>query len=203
MTAGLIKYLIAPFVCAFIGWLTNYLAIRMLFHPKRPVRVFRWQWQGLFPKRQKELARNLGRLVEQELVNHQDIRRAINDPSFLVQLRVMISTSVERFITRKLTSIHPVLNNMLKGAVTDKLKDLIVHEVEKFIPEMIERATRELESRLRFSHIVQEKIESFSMDKLENLLFTMMRKEFRFIELLGGLLGFLIGTVQSVFFYFT
>jgi uncharacterized membrane protein YheB (UPF0754 family) len=203
MTAGLVKYLIAPFVCAFIGWLTNYLAIRMLFHPKRPVRVFRWTWQGLFPKRQKELARNLGHLVEQELVNHQDIRRAINDPSFLVQLRLMISASVERFITQKLASIHPALNSLLQGTVTNKLKDLIVQEVEKFIPEMLDRATRELESRLRFSHIVQEKIESFSMDKLEALLFSMMRKEFRFIELLGGGLGFVIGAVQSVFFFIT
>jgi len=39
-------------------------------------------------------------------------------------------------------------------------------------------------------------VEAFSSDKLEEILFSIMRKEFRFIEMIGAVLGFLIGCVQ-------
>lgn len=199
----MIKYIAAPLICALIGWLTNYIAIRMLFHPRRPVKVLFWTWQGIFPKRQRELARNLGELVEQELVNHQDIKEVISDPEFIQKLRNHIEFYVDSFIQKKLTSIHPLLASVLKGRALEKIKEMIVQEVESFIPDMIEQAAEELESRLRFSHIVQEKIESFSMQKLETVIFSILKKELWFVEIIGGVLGLLIGTIQAgIFFYF-
>ena len=199
----MIKYIAAPFVCALIGWLTNYIAIRMLFHPKRPIKVLFWTWQGIFPKRQKELAVKLGQLVEQELVNHEDIKEVINDPEFIQKLHNSIEFYVDSFIQNKLTSINPMLGSVLKGWGLEKIKSMIVQEIEGFIPEMIEQAAQELESRLKFSHIVQEKIESFSMEKLEEVIFTILKKELWFVEIMGGVLGLFIGSIQSgIFLYF-
>ena len=44
--------------------------------------------------------------------------------------------------------------------------------------------------------MVREKVSSFSSDKLEEILFAIMKREFRFVELVGAVLGFLIGSVQ-------
>jgi uncharacterized membrane protein YheB (UPF0754 family) len=66
---------------------------------------------------------------------------------------------------------------------------------------MVHRAGQELENRVRFSHIVQEKVGAFSIGKLEEVLFSIMKQEFRFIEILGGILGFLIGLSQLGVFY--
>jgi len=194
-------FFIPPLVCTFIGWLTNYLAIRMLFHPRKGVRVFGLNFQGILPKRQKELARKLGQLVEEELVNHQDIRRAVSNPQFQDRLRVLIRLYVHRFIHSKLTAIHPMLASLLKGTFLDKLVELIVAEVQSFIPDMIEEASEELESRFNFQQLVQDKVESFSTEKIEAMFFSLMRKEFWFIELVGGLLGLVVGTAQSVLMF--
>ena len=43
--------------------------------------------------------------------------------------------------------------------------------------------------------MVQERVNA-SSEKLETLLNELMKKEFRFIELVGAVLGFLIGCVQ-------
>lgn len=192
------EYLLAPLVCAFIGWMTNYLAIRMLFHPRQPRRVLLWTWQGLLPKRQKELAEKLGQMVEEELISHEDIWAAVNDPDFHRRLRNLVDINVERFIHQKLTRIHPMLPPLLKGKVMARLKELIVDEVEKFIPETIERAAAELEDRLEFRRLVQEKIENFSMPKLEEVVFSILRTELRFVEIMGGVLGLVVGTAQSI-----
>jgi uncharacterized membrane protein YheB (UPF0754 family) len=79
-----------------------------------------------------------------------------------------------------------------------RLKELIVDEVEKFIPETIERAAAELEDRLEFRRLVQEKIENFSMPKLEEVVFSILRTELRFVEIMGGVLGLVVGTAQSI-----
>lgn len=195
------KLVLAPVICAFIGWMTNYLAIRMLFHPRRPIRIGFWTWQGLFPKRQRELAFNLGRLVEQELVNHTDVWQAVNDPAFQERLRTLVGYYVEDFLHKKLTAIHPMLAFVLKGPVIDRTKHLVLQEVERFIPDMVDQAARELESRLDFKKIVQEKVEGFSMPKLEQTLFSIMKREFWFIEIFGGVLGFVVGLGQIAFLY--
>ena len=189
-------------MCAFIGWFTNYLAIKMLFHPRKPKRILGWTLQGLFPKRQAELADLLGDIVEKELVNHEDIQRVIQDPAFHRRIRNLVDTYVSRFIHKKLTKVHPLLASLLQGRrVLDKIKDLVVDEVERFIPDMLEKAAHELESRFEFSSIVREKIEGFSIEKLEKVLFDLMKREFRFIEIVGGALGLLVGSVQSGIFF--
>ena len=55
--------ILLPIIAALIGWLTNYLAVKMLFHPKLPLQVLGFSIQGVFPKRQKQLADKLGSLV--------------------------------------------------------------------------------------------------------------------------------------------
>ena len=53
-----------PFIGALIGWFTNYIAIKMLFHPRDEVRIFFIPIQGVFPRRQKDLPANSARLYQ-------------------------------------------------------------------------------------------------------------------------------------------
>ena len=64
--------ILLPIIAAFIGWLTNYLAVKMLFHPRLPLQVLGFSIQGVFPKRQKQLADKLGSLVAEELFSVKD-----------------------------------------------------------------------------------------------------------------------------------
>ena len=59
-----------------------------------------------------------------------------------------------------------------------------------------------LKQTLNIEEMVREKVVQFSSDKLEAVLFEIMRKEFKFIEIVGGILGFVIGVVQVMIVYF-
>ena len=56
-----------PVIAAGIGWITNFLAVKMLFHPKSEVKLLGLRIQGVFPKRQAALAQKLGDIVSEEL----------------------------------------------------------------------------------------------------------------------------------------
>ena len=63
---------------------------------------------------------------------------------------------------------------------------------------MIESYSNKLKNEVDVKEIVYQKVVDFSSDKLEEILFAIMKKEFKFIELLGGILGFIIGLIQLV-----
>ncbi|HMB30730.1 MAG TPA: DUF445 family protein [Desulfohalobiaceae bacterium] len=195
----ILKIVISPFICATIGWFTNFLAVKMLFHPKEPIKFLWWTIQGIFPKRQKALAINLGELIERELISHEDIQKVIQDPEFLSKFESMIHEYISNFLENKLTSFNPMISMFLTDEIKQKIQEILSEEIKQLIPEIIQKTSDELENKLDFSHIVRQKVEAFSMDKLEDILFSIMSKEFRFIEFVGAVLGFLIGIFQSIF----
>jgi len=52
---------ILPFISAAIGWVTNYIAVKMLFHPREERNLILFKLQGIFPKRKAVLADRLGK----------------------------------------------------------------------------------------------------------------------------------------------
>lgn len=193
----MLRFLFFPLICGLIGWMTNHLAIMMLFHPRRPYRIFFWKVQGLFPKRQSELAERLGDLVEQELISHQDIRWVLNEPHFQQRLKELIRFYVQEFVGMKMKPLFPYLPLLITGNLLDKISALVVKEVESFIPEMVEQAALELERRLSIKELVRRKIEDFSIARLEEVIFALVKRELWFIEVTGGVLGCCIGLLQA------
>ncbi len=195
-----IKIWISPFICALIGWFTNLIAIKMLFHPKKPIKLLFFTLQGVFPKRQKALAHNLGELVEKELVSHEDIQKIITDPDFEKKFKNSLIDHLTKFFEEKLISSNPLINMFLNGSFVNKIKEMVYKEVDKAAPFIISQVSEELKNRIDFSEIVRKKVEAFSMEKLEDILFSIMKKEFKFVELMGAVLGFIVGIFQAIMF---
>lgn len=197
----LIKLCFSTIICAFIGWITNYIAIKMLFHPRTPITIGSLTIQGIFPKRQKALAMNLAAVIEGELLSHDDIKLAMQRPEFAGRIKENILDGFTTFLTTRLGSINPMIGAFLNGDLLQKIKDLLDSELDRIVPGLLETATSELENSLDFRQIIQDKIESLSMERLEVLLMSIMSKEFRFIEVVGAVLGALIGLIQGLIFF--
>ncbi len=195
-----IMFIIAPVMCGFIGWLTNYLAVKMLFHPRKPIKIMSLTIQGIFPKRQKALAANLAMMIQDNLISEKDVSAVINSPEFAATFKEMIQEGIETFIREKLVGLHPMVGMFLNDETMEKVRGLLATQLDEVVPGFLEKGAREVEDRFDVAKMVREKIENFSMDQLELLLVSIMDKEFRFIELVGAVLGFVIGVFQSLFF---
>jgi uncharacterized membrane protein YheB (UPF0754 family) len=197
----LLKLCLSTVICAFIGWITNFIAIKMLFHPRRPVQIGSLTVQGIFPKRQKALAMNLAAVIEGELLSHDDIRQAMQRPEFSARLKERILDGFSEFLSKRLGSLNPMIAMFLDGPMMEKIKGLLDKELDRIVPGLLETATGELENSLDFRRIIQEKIENLSMERLEILLMSIMAREFRFIEVVGAVLGAGIGLIQGLLFF--
>ena len=188
-------YLI-PFISAFIGWFTNWIAIKMLFHPKDPKRILGVTIQGIFPKRQKQFATKLGAVVANDLLHFDEIIGRIKDPANQRDLAPFIETHIDEFLQVKLKEKLPVISMFVGEGMIQKIKEGLMEEIEVLLPELIIRFTDKLSDSVDVEQIVTEKVSNFSSDKLEEILVSIMKKEFRFVEILGGVLGFVIGLMQ-------
>lgn len=187
-----------PVIAGVIGWLTNFLAIKMLFHPKKPVNLGFYKMQGIFPKRQKVLAERLGSVVANNLVHFDDIKKSLDDPMAMKAIHSTIEEHLDNFLHSKLKENFPMLSMFLNENTVNKIRNVLTTEIESILPRIVSNYVDKLEKDMDIEKMVSEKVAAFSSDKLEELLFAILKKEFRFIEIVGAVLGFLIGIVQII-----
>lgn len=192
----LIQFFLIPLISAFIGWFTNWVAIKMLFHPKEPKRILGITFHGIFPKRQKIFAEKLGKMISAEFLSFEDIAEKIANPQNLKKLMPMIEDHVDKFLRNKLSDEMPFLSLFIGDKTIASLKKIFMQELEILFPQLMKSYAGHLQEELDLEMIVTEKVSAFSSDKLENILYQIMSKEFRFVEILGGVIGFIIGIVQ-------
>jgi uncharacterized membrane protein YheB (UPF0754 family) len=185
-----------PVIAAAIGWGTNYLAVRMLFHPREERRILGLRVRGVFPKRQKALAEKLGQLVARELFSMEDIRKQLQSEEFIAHATKTIEAKLDEFLQTYLMETIPIVSTFLGSDTVAKVKHALVECLAKAVPELGEMFMSHLEKNMDVETVVREKVEAFSSDKLEEMLLGIMKKEFRFIEWVGAVLGFVIGLAQ-------
>ena len=198
----LIQLLVIPIISAFIGWFTNWIAIKMLFHPREPRRILGITFHGIFPKRQKIFAEKLGKMISAEFLSYEDIEEKIANPKNLEKLMPMIEEHVDNFLKNKLSDEMPFLSLFIGSKTIKSLKKTFMQELEILFPQIMKRYAGHLEEELDLEKIVIDKVSAFSTDKLEDILYQIMSKEFRFVEILGGVIGFIIGIIQVLITYF-
>jgi uncharacterized membrane protein YheB (UPF0754 family) len=188
--------LLIPVISAFIGWFTNWIAIKMLFHPREPKRIAGILFHGIFPKRQQQFAEKLGKLVSQELLSFDDIRHKIANPENLDAIMPAIEVHIDDFLRHKLSKAMPVISMFIGDKTVNELKGIFLKEMEVIFPDVLDKYVGSLQQQLDLEKIVTDKVSSFSSDKLEEILQGIMSKEFLFVEIIGGVLGFIIGLIQ-------
>lgn len=175
----------------------------MLFHPKEPKKILGITFQGIFPKRQRQFAEKLGALVSTELISFAEIEAKIVNPENIKKLLPLVEERIDDFLRKKLSDVFPIISMFIGDNTINQLKGVFMTELETLFPELIKSYMKNLESELDLEKMVTDKVYGFSSDKMELILNQIMSKEFRFVEIIGGVLGFIIGLFQVLITFLT
>jgi len=178
--------LIPPFLGAFIGYLTNVVAIRLLFHPKKPVKILGIKFQGLIPAKSDELARRFIDIVS-DYVEKEDFRELIHEA---------IDKTFRESRFAKVLGSQPVIAILEKYGFREKIAD----QISEIVSRAQARLTSSIVDNMDFRKFLEKKIAEFSEEEAELIFKKFAKNEMRFIEMSGAFLGFIIGLVQSIIF---
>lgn len=188
-------WLVLPAVGGLIGYATNRLAVRMIFRPVEPRRILGLRVQGLIGRRQAELARSIGSVVGDHLVRAEDLTGALDK----VDLESVVDRAFDRGLAPKIDELRKL--PLVGGFLTDeRVADLRRHAVQGVLKNKDELAgalQQGLEQGVDIHAIVEEKVAAFPVARIEELVLQVASRELRSIEVLGGVLGALVGLVQA------
>ncbi len=195
ISENLFTVITVPLIAALIGWITNYIAVKMIFRPRKRISFFGIKIQGLIPKRQRELADKIGETVARDLVLHEDINKVVQGPEVIEKIHTLLTTQIDTFLG-DFASKNPMVGMMLKGPMAEQIRNALLTQVTTAIPQFLDSVMNRVEQKLDFKQVVKERIEGFDLSKLEGLIYAISSKELKTIELLGGVLGLIVGFLQ-------
>lgn len=180
-----------------IGYITNVVAIKMLFRPLNPLKIplTGFVLQGLIPKRKAEIAVSIGQTVEQELISVEEIIDKLIEGT---DKSAMIAEARERIVQLADQNMPPMIPGMFKGAILKYVADAVDQNGEAVMNELSEKLIHRATQKINISEMVAEKINAFDLIQLEEIIFAISKQELKHIEVLGGVLGIIIGLVQGI-----
>lgn len=113
-----LPYLIPPLLGALIGYVTNYIAIRMLFRPLRAWRLLGVRvplTPGIIPAKRGELARRMGEMVGEHLLTADDVGRALGKESIQLELRMTVTEKLSHLLDRPSGSLASLVPEHFRG----------------------------------------------------------------------------------------
>jgi uncharacterized membrane protein YheB (UPF0754 family) len=187
-----------PFIAAFVGWLTNWIALKLMFYPQKPINLYFFELQGIFPKRQREVAHQIAKMVSAELISFNDIRTKLNSPEQLADIKQHIDEKINDYLCHTFPTNYPITSWFFGHHQRQGIREDLILEVEKFTPEIIQKYTDNLEDELNIEKMVGEKISTMDPMHFEVIINGILKKEFALLSIVGGVLGFTVGLVQLI-----
>lgn len=191
------KLLFLITIGAMIGWVTNVLAIKLIFRPLVPVSIplTNMCLQGVIPKRRGEIAKSVGEMIEEELLSMEEIIDKVLCSTNKNEILDIIKSKIKGVLEDRMP---PFIPTPFKGKVIEYIEDVIDKDgadaLEDIMNELVDKAIKNVKIKV----IVEEKINEFPLEKLEEIVLSIAKKELKHIEVLGGILGAFIGLIQGL-----
>lgn len=119
-------------VGAVVGAATNYMAIKMLFRPYKPIYFKKWKLPltpGLIPKRRGDLAIQLGKTVSEYLLTPETIKKKFLSP----EVRISVLTFAQEKVAHEVFTEDKKLNDWLQLAGFSSLPQTVEGKVDDLI----------------------------------------------------------------------
>ena len=149
----ILLFVVPPFAGAIIGFVTNVVAIRMLFRPLREVRIFKIRLPftpGVLPRQRKRLAQSIGAMVERELLTPEILRERLAREDVREKVKQSITLFTEKILEKTPGELFEGRQNLLSEKISmtaDKVYPAFTRGLLEFMRRYEIR--RELESRGR------------------------------------------------------
>lgn len=189
--------LLIPFIAGFIGWFTNWLAVKATLYPVEFVGIPpAFGWQGVIPKNTEEMSQSFSQLIHDKLLNIEELFAGI-DHDHNEELDKVVEDVAQEIIREFSTNIAPDSWARAREKLREYINMLVRRNVRAVTIEIMDRMAKEAGDIIDIDAIVREAmVEDRAL--LGRVLIEIAGPEFKFIERSGLWFGFLFGIVQML-----
>ena len=162
------KLITTPLIGAVIGYATNWVAVKMLFRPRKEICVFGRRLPftpGVIPRGKARLARAIGRAVEEQLLTAEVLKEVLLSSEKKERLRREVSAFLEK--ERK---SEESLRQAVQRLLPEERIDDFVESAEETVTDMVYDKVLQM----NVGEIIADKVMESAREKLKDSMFGMM-----------------------------
>ncbi|CAM9310844.1 unnamed protein product [Ectocarpus fasciculatus] len=179
-----------------VGWLTNYLALNMIFRPINERIVCGLKLQGLFLKRQTEVSAHFAEIVSNEILTSQAMWEAILTGPKRDNFNDMCKRHTHGFVDVMAGSMRPLVQHMIGEREFVGLKDEIAQQMIENLPMAIRFGHTYTTKALDMSNTIRVAMQGLSPAEFEGVLHPVFEEDEWKLILVGAALGAAVGVFQ-------
>jgi uncharacterized membrane protein YheB (UPF0754 family) len=188
-----------PIVGVVVGLITNWLAIQMIFRPQEPTRYLGLvTYQGMFARRQAEIARDYGRLAAAEVLTPRNLIRLVTDGEAGERMARLVTEAIFARVDHEWKTLAPLLPAEVTPEKLGAIKTRIVARLVEKVPELQPELERYLEQKLDIANTIEQKLASLPKAEFERVLRGIFEEDELILIVIGGVLGGAVGLLQGL-----
>jgi uncharacterized membrane protein YheB (UPF0754 family) len=187
---------VLPIAGFLVGWVTNYLALKVIFSPLEPKKFLCWEVQGIFLKRQHEVSATFARVVIVEILHIKAIWEAIFTGPLHSNFFAMLRAHTLVFTEKLVAEIKPLAVAAMGADQFARMKEDIAQKVIDGIPKIIDRSYEYSQEALDMETEIRTKMQELPATEFEGVLHPAFEEDEIQLIALGGILGAIVGVLQ-------
>jgi len=184
-----------------VGYATNWIAIKIIFEPKNPIKVGPLVFQGMFLKRQKEVARVYSEIIDKKLLNSQNIADIVLHGSGSENLLELIELHVNDAVERYVAIAQPYFALSVGSENYFKMKEIAAKRIFDSSESYLSYAYDYTNSALCIGEDLCQKMQALSPEEFEGVLRPAYQADEWKLIVTGALLGMAAGFFQIYFVF--
>ncbi|WP_051165687.1 DUF445 family protein [Amycolatopsis orientalis] len=182
-----------------IGWLTDWLALKMIFLPREPKQFFGfYNWQGVFQKRRDEVAADYGDMIAREIITVPNLLEAVLRGPKSDRLFSLISREVQKTIDAQASVVKPFVAIAVGTKRFQEMKQVAAAKAAERVPDTIRHAETYAVNALDVRNTIVDRMRRLSPLEFEQLLRPAFRQDEWKLIAVGAVIGGLVGELQAL-----
>ncbi|MDB4655536.1 DUF445 family protein [Flavobacteriales bacterium] len=183
-----------------VGYLTNFLALKLIFRPVHPIKIGPITAQGLFMKRQNEVSQEYAKILADELLTSEKIFEFVIRTNGMDSLAELCRKHVKHAVDSATgTTRKTILKFAVGNAKYERMKHLAAELFVAALPSSIASMFDYADRSLQIGPTLEGKLKGLSKHDFEDVLHPIFQEDELTLIIVGAVLGAVAGFLQMVF----
>ena len=193
---------ILPLFGILVGYYTNFLALKLIFRPLNPIKIGKLHIQGMFMKRQVEVASEYSKIVASKIITIENIFEYIIRGPNSEKLQRIVQKQIENTINETAGILKSLVEISTGSKLFLHIRNIACFRFMQELPMNIRHVFGYAENALDLERILRDKMVGLPPVEFEEFLRPVFKEDETTLIIIGAVLGGLAGLLQYfVFFY--
>jgi len=188
-----------PAFGGFVGFFSDWIALQMMFRPQLPTKFMGMTFQGLFLKRQKEVAADYAALISKQLLTPANMMEELFRGAFSDRIMELVHKNVKRLVDEQAGVARPLVVYAVGSQRYIEMKNVVADRILQKMPETMKYVEAYAEDAMDVRNTLVNRMQDLTPQEFEGMLRPAFKEDEWSLIAVGAILGFLVGEAQVHF----